>query len=333
MSLNEIDSPETESIPLSVVIIAENEEAIIRECIESVFAACEDLSAFEVILVDSASNDRTVEFATEYPITVLRIPEEHTVSCGAGRFVGDQVARGRMVFHIDGDMVLTETWLPKAIEQLRDPDVAGVEGSLDTPSQRGLQEVDKIGGVMLYDAAKLREIGGFDPYLLGYEDVDVGFQLKAKGYRLLRLPEVSAIHHDEGTVGEPLRRWRQGYLIAPGQAIRKWATSPTLLWRLLRRQRYKLALFAWLVIGIGSLATTPLFLGWMLLSGLGFGYVAANRGIVGAAQFFTAKAFGVLGLLVGVRRARQSAAAYPLDAIEVVKRGPVHRKAPAIKDE
>src|SRR6056297_2890706 len=92
-TIDKID-PTTQSekgqLPLSVVIITENEEDNIGDCIESVFAACRSVSAFEVILVDSASTDRTVEIAHEYPVTVLRIPDEHTVSCGAGRFVGDQ---------------------------------------------------------------------------------------------------------------------------------------------------------------------------------------------------------------------------------------------------
>jgi len=216
---------ENGSLPLSVVIIAENEEALIGECIESVFAACQSVPAFEVILVDSASTDRTVERAREYPVTILRIPEGHTVSCGAGRYVGDQVARGEVVLHIDSDMTLTETWLPRAIEYLRtNDDVAAVEGCLDDSDQEGVVDVEKVGGVMLYDADALAEVGGFDPFLLGYEDIDVGFQLKTAGYRLVRLPAVSAIHHDEGTIAEPLRRWRQGYYVAPGQTIRRGRT-------------------------------------------------------------------------------------------------------------
>jgi len=313
---------ENGQIPLSVVIITENEEELIRECIESVFAACQSVPAFEVILVDSASTDRTVEIAHEYPITILRIPEEHTVSCGAGRYVGDQVARGERVLHTDSDMTLTETWLPRAIEYLEEnEDVAGVEGCLDESSQTGVVEVDKIGGVMLYDADALAAVGGFDPYLLGYEDIDVGFQLRTAGHRLVRLPEVSAIHHDDDTIVEPLRRWRQGYYVAPGQTIRKRLGSPPVLWRLFRRQRYKFALIWWLAAGAFSVAFTPLLLGWVLLSALGFVIVASKRGVSGAVSFFFSKAFGVVGLAVGFTKPPQPAAAFPLSAVEVVATG------------
>lgn len=315
-------SVENGRIPLSVVIIAENEEDRIEDCIESVFEACRSVPAFEVILVDSASTDRTVELAAKYDITILRIPDEHTVSCGAGRYVGDQVASGEMVLHVDGDMTLSKEWLPRAITYLKaHDDVAGVEGCLDESSHSEIRDVDKIGGVMLYDADALAEAGGFDPYLLGYEDVDVGFQLRAAGYRLVCLPEVSATHREEGTISKPLRRWRQGYYIAPGQTIRKRAGSPAVLKRLLKRQRYNAGLLGWLSVGAVTLLSPPLFIVWLLFSAIGFGVVASRLGVSGAVDFLAAKGFGTVGILVGLGERTPPAEEFPLSAIEVVATG------------
>lgn len=315
--------PEKGRVPLSVVIIAENEEEWIRECIESVFAACRDVSAYEVILVDSASTDRTVELASEYPITILRIPEEHAISCGAGRYVGDRVASGELVCHVDGDMTLTETWLPRAIEYLDEhADAAAVEGCLDRSTHADVREVDKVGGVMLYDAHALADVGGFDPYLLGYEDIDVGFQLKTAGYRLVRLPEVSAQHHDEGgTLVEPLRRWRQGYAVAPGQAIRKRAGSPAVLRLLIGRQRYKLALLAWVLAGVAAAPSRPRRRAWLLLSVVAFAAVAARLGVSDAVNFVAAKAIGLVGIVVGLGRPPAEPESYPVSTVEVVAPG------------
>lgn len=320
--------PDRGTVDLSVVLIAENEADRIAACLESVFEACRGVGSFEVILVDSASTDATVELASEYPITVLRIPEWATVSCGAGRFVGDRVAQGEMVLHVDGDMVVSGEWLPRAIEALRDPEVAGVEGWLDESPATTPRGVDKIGGVMLYDAAVLAAVGGFDPYLLGYEDVDVGFRLREAGYRLVRLPEVSAVHDEDPTVSEPVRRWRKGYLTAPGQTIRKWVDSPPMLRRLLRRQRYKLLLVGWLSLGVLSLLSGPLALGWLLLSVLGFAGVASRRGVRGAVQLLLAKSMGVAGLLVGLTTPTPPASSFPLASVEVVQEGQVHEDPP-----
>lgn len=310
-------------VPLSVVIIAENEEEWIRECIESVFAACRDVPAYEVILVDSASTDRTVERASEYPITILRIPEEHAISCGAGRYVGDQVASGELVCHVDGDMTLTETWLPRAIEYLDDhADTAAVEGCLDRSTQTDVREVNKVGGVMLYDARTLASVGGFDPYLLGHEDIDVGFKLTTAGHRLVRLPDVSAEHHDEGGVlVEPIRRWRQGYTIAAGQAIRKHVGSPAVVRLLIRRQRYKFGLLAWAAAGVASASSRPRRAGWVLLSALAFVAVASKLGVTGAVNFVAAKTLGIVGLIVGLFRPTPDPDTFPMEVVEVVASG------------
>lgn len=310
-------------VPLSVVIIAENEEEWIRECIESVLTACRDLLAYEVILVDSMSTDRTVERASEYPITILQIPEKYAISCGAGRYVGDQVASGEFVCHVDGDMTLTETWLPRAIEYLTDhADTAAVEGCLDRSTQTDVREVNKVGGVMLYDARALASVGGFDPYLLGYEDVDVGFKLTTAGYRLVRLPDVSAEHHDEdGVLVEPLRRWRQGYTIAPGQAIRKHIRSPAVVQLLIRRQQYNLGLLAWAATGVASASSAPRRAGWLLFSILAFIVVASKLGVGGAINFVAAKAFGIVGLVGGLFRPTPDPDTFPMEAVEVVASG------------
>lgn len=312
-------------VPLSVVVITENEEDRIQDCLESIFTVAEQaVPAFEVVLVDSASTDRTVDIASEYPVTVLRIPDEHTVSCGAGRFVGDSVVDGELVLHVDGDMILTETWLPRAVEYLREhDDVAGVEGHLNRSSGATVEPVKKVGGVMLFDADALESVGGFDPYLLGYEDVDVGYRLTSAGYRLVRLPEVSADHPDGGTFSEPLRRWRAGYYLAPGQAIRKSLTSPRVLVKLLARQRFKLLLLTWLAVGVVSVASAGLLAGWILLSAGAAGVIVRKRGVRGGFEWLVGKTLGTVGMLRGIWLRTHDADEYPLAAIETVQEGRV----------
>lgn len=318
MNLTPSPPPELDDVDLSVVIITENEEDRVAECIESVILAAQHVESFEIILVDSASTDRTIERAEDYPITILRIPDEHTISCGAGRYVGDLVARGELVLHVDGDMVLTEEWLPRAMEYIRETDVVAAEGCLDESTQTGVTSVDKVGGVMLFDAEALRSVGGFDPYLRGYEDIDVGYQLKRAGYDLVRLPEVSAFHHHDTSMSEPFRRWRQGYYAAPGQVIRKHVTSPEMLWRMVSRQRYKLALFAWVCLGLLTLLSVGFFLGWVAVSVVGFTLLARRLGVGRAGRFLLTKSFGIGGLIAGLLEPTPSRSEYPVSAVEVV---------------
>lgn len=315
-----------ESLQLSVVIITENEQDRIGACIESVItAAGRAVDSFEIILVDSASTDRTVEIASEYPITILRIPAAETISCGAGRYVGDSITRGDLVLHVDGDMRLTESWLSEAVDALETgPDIAAVEGWLNDSNDTAVREVLKVGGVMCYDADALAAVGGFDPFLHGYEDVDVGYRLTAAGYRLLRLPSVSAEHPTAaGSLTEPIRRWRHGYLLAPGQTIRKSLGRPRVLRLLIARQQYKLLLLAWFTIGLASAASSVLFLGWLVASTMGFAAIARRRGIRGAAQLGLAKSLGLVGLLNGLRTPTPDSDEYPLETVAVLQNGPV----------
>jgi len=326
MNERDISTANRSSLPLSVVIITENEQDRIDQCIESVIdAADRAVPAFEIIVVDSASEDRTIDVASEYPVTILRIPEEHTVSCGAGRFVGDHVADGDLVCHVDGDMRLSETWLAEAVEYLRThDDVAGVEGWLNESGADEPIGVPKVGGVMCYDADRLASIGGFDPFLVGYEDIDVGFRLTVDGYRLVRLPSVSAEHPTgEGTIGEPVRRWRHGYMFASGQAIRKSLGTPRVLWQLLTRQKYKWILLAWLGLGVVSVFSVTRFFGWVFASTVGFGALAKERGVSNTVQFLLAKSLGLVGLFYGLSLDTKPADTYPLSAVELIQNGAV----------
>ncbi len=308
---------------LSVVIITENEAANVEDCIESVIeAARRAVSSFEVILVDSASTDRTVELARRYPVSVVRIPDEHVVSCGAGRYVGDNAASGEFVLHVDGDMELTDNWLAEAVSYLRaHDDVAGVEGCLNTVEEDGVVRPDTIGGVMLFDAAVLAAVGGFDPHLRGYEDIDVSYRLSGAGYHLVRLPLVSATHEWDETLFEPIRRWRAGYYEAAGQAMRKAWPDLDQLRKLVAVQRYKFALLAWLTVGTAALLSPLLLLGWLALSVLGAGVVVRERGPVGAVRFFVMKLFGIAGVTVGLGNPPAPPETYPLEAAERVTQG------------
>ncbi len=83
---------------LSVIIITKNEEANIRNCLESV------KWADEIIVVDSGSTDKTVEICKEYTdqITVTNFP-----GFGAQKNRALAIAKGDWVLSMDADEVLS----------------------------------------------------------------------------------------------------------------------------------------------------------------------------------------------------------------------------------
>lgn len=309
---------------LSVVVVSRNEETRIEACIESILEVCADGPPFEVILVDSNSSDETVDRASEYPVSVLRIPSDELSTPGAGRYVGTERASGEFILFVDGDMTLVDSWLTDAIELVQArADIAGVTGFLNETTGTTTQEIDALRGVALYDAAALATVGGFDPFLQSCEDTDLGYRLQAAGYTLLRIPTVVAIHPFSESLGEPLRRWRNGYFHGVGQAVRKSATSPKVCARHLYSLRYPLLAGGWLGIGVAlGLRDRRGLSQWASASALAFTVEVLREGLARPTVYSVSFLLTLLGLVLGSRRPPPPAAEYPLDRIEVVSTHP-----------
>lgn len=311
---------------VSVVVIARNERDHIGACLESVFAACEPLDQFEVVLVDSRSTDGTVEIASEFPITILRLPEEPEVSPSAGRYVGTQATSGDLVLFVDGDMVLEEGWLEEACRRVRDdPALGGVDGNIEGPfgGETTVEDrpIDVLRGVALYDRAALEAAGGFDPFLGSNEDLDCSFRMAARGYRLVRLSDVVATHADRDVASDKLRRWRLGYYRGRGQLVRKYLTRPSYLARVIRRHFLYWLLSAWLLLGLVATAAVGrrALRAWLAGSALGVTGASITRspGWTADRCITTVLFFG--GVALGTLDERRPAGEYPLDAVEVVR--------------
>lgn len=321
-----------ESPSLSVVVPTYNEADRIEACLDSIFDACraaDVVESFEVILVDSNSTDDTVERAADYPITVVTIPDDDLTTPGAGRYVGTHRADGDAILFVDGDMVVAEEWLPEAIAHLRKDGVAAVDGHLDDVADGAtLEERDSVRGVALYDADALASVGGFDPYLESLEDIHLGYELNAAGYRLLRVPTVSAHHPGSDMITETFRRWANGYSRGNGQAIRRSLSSPRLLAKHVYRTRHRLVIGGWLGLGALSLATGVGILVWLVFSAFGFSMVVSKRdGVVDAAGYVLYKVSLLVGLVLGLLDEPTPREAFPLNRVETVTEGPVHRGA------
>ena len=91
---------------LSVVLISKNQEWNIARLVESVLRETDALPSREIVLVDSASTDRTTEIAARYPIAVLKLCPEQRLTAAAGRYVGYKRTTGDLVLFLDGDMEL-----------------------------------------------------------------------------------------------------------------------------------------------------------------------------------------------------------------------------------
>lgn len=269
--------------PVSIVIKALNEEANVAAAIESGLAALDGVGG-EVVLADSASTDGTVAAASRYPIRIVQLARARDRSCGAGPQLGWQHCEGEYVLIMDGDMKLVPGFLEQALSFLaQHPEVAGVAGrvvELNTESleyrERGERSqrveahrrpgpVDRLDGGGLYRRRAIEEAGWFsDRNLHSYEEFDLALRLRARGWKLWRLPVDAVTHygHDAPPYRLLLRRWRTRYACGAGEVLRAGLAQGRAAGVLggLRELRLYLAVVAgWLV-----LASVPL---WPLPAG------------------------------------------------------------------
>jgi len=114
----------TQSLPISVVIPAWNEEREIECCLEGLFRQTH--TAFEVIVVDNGSTDATASLAEAWGVRVIKEPRRG-ISCA--RQAGFEVARGTIVASTDADTVVPPNWLARIEDVFREqPQTVGVFG-------------------------------------------------------------------------------------------------------------------------------------------------------------------------------------------------------------
>lgn len=225
---------------VSIGIKALNEEAGIAAALASAVSALAPFGG-EVILADSGSQDRTIEIARSYPVTIVQLANPAERCCGAGAQLAFQQARGEYFYLLDGDMVLDPGFLAQGMAFLQaNPGFAGVGGRVIEMNVEGegfriraaslaraghwkTGEVDRLDCGGLYRASAVREAGWFaDRNLHAFEEFDLGARLQAAGWKLARIDHPAVQHHGHVMSGYRLlaRRIRSGYSGAPGEVLR-----------------------------------------------------------------------------------------------------------------
>ena len=208
----------SEGLPfISVIVPAHNEQATIRECLQSVLD--QDYPHYEIIMVDDRSEDLTASIADDLArgrsnfrtITVQELPEGWTGKCHA-LDVGVRYASGQWLAFLDADSSLHETALRQCFRAALQYKVNMVTLSpkfiVKTFWEKALQPAFVVASSILFPLAKVNDpsspvatangmfylisrdaydkIGGHrDVKNLAVEDIGIGKRVKALGLGLL----------------------------------------------------------------------------------------------------------------------------------------------------
>jgi glycosyltransferase involved in cell wall biosynthesis len=325
---------------LSVVIISRNEERNIARCIESVLKATENISSPEIILVDSASTDRTIEIAKRYPIRVLQMKFSWPLSPAAGFYIGFLHTNGRFIQFQCGDSILDENWFNNALPVLeKNEHVAGVAGIITQEmhntrlAKKYIQyhknlptgEVTYFAGDTLFKRDVLLTVGAFNPWLRAVEESELCYRIIDKGYKLLRLPKHMSHHlgcKEETFIG---MFWKEIiYNMAQGQVLKYSLNLKGIFaWRL---KEYKFKLLCLFLIIFGFISMIGVVLGNMFIAYVWFAGVSAvfflilyeTHGVRAAARLFITQTVKSPFFVLGFLGPKKDQNAYPTD-VNVIK--------------
>jgi glycosyltransferase involved in cell wall biosynthesis len=201
---------------LSVIVPVRNGADVLGESLAALRASDFPSREWELIVVDDASTDRSVELAEQYADAVLRLPVRQGAASARNR--GAERALGAGLVFVDADVCVHPDVLRRFAEIFaRETSIAAVFGAYDTePRAPGL--VSQYRNLLHHyihaqspgDAetfwtgcgAIRREVfadaGGFDEELQQLEDIELGYRARALGYRIVLRPEIQGTH---------LKRW------------------------------------------------------------------------------------------------------------------------------
>jgi glycosyltransferase involved in cell wall biosynthesis len=109
----------------TVVVPARNEQDCVARCLGSL--RNQTIGCNELIVVDSASTDKTANIAKSFGARVIRLGEP---GIGRARQVGFQAAEGKLIASTDADTVVPPDWLEQLLAPFEEPQVVGVYGAL-----------------------------------------------------------------------------------------------------------------------------------------------------------------------------------------------------------
>lgn len=216
---------------VSVVILNYNGRRFIETCLKSVLNDT-FYSNFEVILIDNASTDGSIELVKrrfERDPRLIIVRNNKNLGFAEGNNVGVRYARGEYIVFLNSDTVVDNNWLTELVKVMNSDQIIGAAQSkllllrqpeyLDSagdyidyyglPIRRGggwkekdygqYNHIEEIfsarGAAMIVRRSVISEVGLFDPkFFLSYEDIDLCWRIRLRGYKVVFVPK-SVIYH------------------------------------------------------------------------------------------------------------------------------------------
>jgi len=216
---------------LSIAIVSWNTKGLLEECLESIFNTTHDID-FEVIVVDNASSDGSIDMVHEKYPQVLLVESAENVGFARANNKAYEVSSGRHFMILNPDTKVLSDIGP-IVRFLDDNESVGAAGCRCVNSDMSIQRnwfdyypsffwelipysarelaqkllfqrsVDNqfdtkwVGGqCMTVRREVIESVGGMDPgYFMYSEETDWCFRIRKAGWRICHYPEIAILHY------------------------------------------------------------------------------------------------------------------------------------------
>jgi GT2 family glycosyltransferase len=214
---------------VSIQILNWNGEAFLEECLKSVLQTT--YKPIEIILIDNASTDHSLQIASRFNIKV--IANKENTGFAAGNNIGFRVASGKYIVTLNNDLTVEPSWLDEPVRILEQHSEAGIiscrqmsyykrntidalysyptdyllfnrmgHGKMYDPSDplhtRPGVVIGAVGASAIWRKELLDQLGGFDERFFAFhEESDLCMRAFLAGWKSIYVP--SAIVYHMGT--------------------------------------------------------------------------------------------------------------------------------------
>jgi GT2 family glycosyltransferase len=221
---------------VSVVVLNWNGEEDLSKCLQSL--SRQSYPRYEIIVVDNASTDGSVESAEKYPQAKI-IVNDRNLGFAEGNNIGIRESSGEIIALVNNDIVADEKWISELVKTIeKDPTIGLVGGTIYSSNGEGeiwstggridlltgytwhsrgatiigelVDDIDYIPACAIVVRKEVIErIGYLDKeYFIYSEDVEWGINTKRVGLKIVLNPDAKVWHNPSATMGKtPLKRY------------------------------------------------------------------------------------------------------------------------------
>lgn len=219
---------------VSIIIVNWNGERFLQACIKSILKINYPKNKIEIIVIDNNSADYSVEKAKTIYSKIRIFKNNKNEGFAKGNNIGIKLAKFSHIVLLNNDTEVSKQWLRNLVSSLdlknkvggaipktvyyKNPEIINTAGIMLRRNrtwpmiERGINEkdhgqynkkelVDGFSGVsVLLHKKMLDEVGLFDEkFFMYFEDVDLSWRAKKKGWKFMYAPSAIVYHHHSAT--------------------------------------------------------------------------------------------------------------------------------------